>query len=138
MFVSFFMGFLTGLSVGAGAWLLREHAPFGLKEDEKYLLAAAKAARGRLIIRRETASTGETLLLLKEFPNPRRIEDHQQIEKLLAMKFLVADPSGLPGRYTLTKVGAKRSDRLPDFPLQPVRAGSWFNSISRPLRGVRR
>ncbi|MBK8791864.1 MAG: hypothetical protein IPN59_01705 [Holophaga sp.] len=139
MLISFTLGCLCGLAMGIGGCLLkgRLHNPLG--EDEKYLLAAARAANGRLILRQEKASSGTPLLLLKEYPNPRRMEAHGQIDQLLKRKLLIPDPSGIPDRYQLTPAGRQRSEQLPEFPLQPVRQGSWFNSISRPpQRFVRR
>lgn len=138
MLIPFFLGFLCGLLASVIGWRLKDHFQLTLKDDEKYLLTASRAAKGRLILRREQALTGETLLLLKEFPNPRRMEDQGQVERLLARKLLVPDPSGVPDRYLLTPKGRKRCEGLPAFPLQLVRQGSWFNSISQPLRRVRR
>jgi len=136
VFVSFLLGLACGLAIVSLRSLFRNgfHLPLG--EDEKYLLAAARAASGRLILKQDSGTSGTSILLLKEFPNPRRIENTLQIEKLLARKFIQADASGVPGRYTLTPAGMKCSRTLPDFPLQPVRPGSsWFNSISRrPVR----
>lgn len=133
--IAFVLGLACGLSALGLAGLFRRGFRMPLGEDEKYLLAAARAAKGRLILKQDGGS-GSSLLLLKEFPNPRRIENTLQIETLLARKYLQPDASGIPGRYTLTTAGWALSQKLPEFPLQPVRSGAtWFNSISRrPLR----
>lgn len=136
MFVSFTIGLLCGLSLGAVPWVLQRHGSLFLGEDEKYLLAAARAANGRLILRHD--ASGPSLLLLKEYPNPRRMEDQGQIQRLIDRKLLAEDPSGTPDRYVLTSAGRKASERLPEFPLQPVRQGSWFNSLSTPVRRMRK
>jgi len=134
MFIPFTLGLLCGLAFAGGLWLFRGSFQSSLGDDESYFLAAARAANGRLILRRDRAASGAPLLILKEFPNPRRIENRGQIKALLARKLLAPDPAGIPDRYVLTQAGQKRAERLPVFPLEVVRQGSWFNSISRPVR----
>lgn len=138
MFISALAGFLAGLVVGALGWHWLGSRPRALKGDEAYLLAAAFAAEGRLRIRREAAPSGERLLLLKEFPNPRRMVDRGQVGRLLTLQLLAPDPSGLEDRYLLTAEGRRRAEALPPFPLPLTRPGSWFNSISKPRRRVPR
>ncbi len=136
---AFILGFLCGASLLALRPLLSGGRLRPLGEDEKYLLAAAGAASGRLILRQETAPGGPPLLMLKEYPNPRRMESRDQVQQLLDRKLITPDHSGVPGRYVLTPTGWTRAKRLPEFPLRPVRQGSWFNSISRrPARALRR
>jgi len=137
--VVFLLGFSCGL-VAMGLW---QHFRQGftplLGDDEKYLLAAARAANGRLILKEDRGMSGTPILLLKEFPNPRRIEDKGLLEKLVGRRLIQVDGSGAAGRYLLTARGWTCSQKLPEFPLQPIRPGSWFNSISRkPQRIVRR
>ncbi|MDP2877386.1 MAG: hypothetical protein Q8O00_14460 [Holophaga sp.] len=134
MFIPFTLGLICGLTLAAGLWLLRDRLLSPMGDDEGYLLAAARAANGRLLLRRDQASSGASLLLLKEFPNPRRIENRGQIKTLLDRKLLEPDPSGIPDRYVLTQAGQKRAERLPVFPLELVRQGSWFNSVSKPVK----
>jgi hypothetical protein len=134
--LAFALGLLCGLSVPWLRGAFRHGLRLPLGEDENYLLAAARAAKGRLILKLEAGSAPSSLLLLKEFPNPRRIENTLQIEKLLARNYIQPDPSGIAGRYVLTTRGWALSQKLPEFPLQPIRSGAtWFNSISRrPVR----
>ena len=132
VFIAFLLGFVCGLSALGLRAVLKTgfHLPLG--EDEKYLIAAARAAEGRLILTQGAGTSGTSLILLKEFPNPRRLENTLQVEKLLARKFIQPDGSGLPGHYTLTPAGSAQGRKLPDFPLKPLRPGaSWFNSVSR-------
>ncbi len=131
VFIAFLLGFFCGLSVLGLRAVFKNGFSLPLGEDEKYLLAAARAAEGHLVLRLDSGTSGTSLLLLKEFPNPRRLENTLQIETLLARKFLQPDVSGLPGQYTLTPLGWTRSQKLPAFPLQRLRPGaSWFNSVS--------
>jgi hypothetical protein len=136
--VIFFVGFGCGLLAAWGGFHLRQQLS-RLGEDEKYLLAAARVARGRLIEKQDQGVSGTPILLLKEFPNPKPIQDKGQISRLVERHLLQADASGIPGRYALTPEGWRASEKLPEFPLPLVRQGSWFNSISRrPQRVVRR
>lgn len=128
---AFILGFICGISILPLRTLLKNGFALSLSEDEKYLLSAARAANGRLILKQDQGTSGTPIILLKEFPNPRRIEAAGLIEKMVARKLIQLDISGVPGRYTLTSVGWARSQKLPDFPLQPIRPGSWFDSISR-------
>jgi len=131
--VAFLLGVACGLLLPRLRTLLKGGLRMPLGEDEKYLLRAARAAKGRLILKQASGSSGSSLLLLKEFPDTRRLENTMQIEKLLARKFIQADDSGKPGRFVLTSKGWAQSKDLPEFPLQPIRQGAWFNSISRSL-----
>jgi len=138
VFVAFLLGFACGLSLLGVRALLKRGIRLPLGEDEKYLLAAARAAKGRLILKLDSGNSRSSLLLLKEFPNPRRIENTLQIETLLSRKFIEPDSSGLPGRYVLTAAGWAQSKQLPEFPLQLSRQGAWFNSISRSIGRIAR
>ncbi|HEX9080628.1 MAG TPA: hypothetical protein VF768_00030 [Holophagaceae bacterium] len=134
----FVAGFACGLLAAAGGWHLHKGIA-RFSEDEKYLLAAARAARGRLILKQDQGPSGNPILLLKEFPNPRPIQDKGQISRLMDRRLLQADASGIPGRFVLTPEGWRRTQKLPEFPLPLIRQGSWFNSISRrPQRIARR
>jgi len=136
--VAFLVGVLCGLALRSLAPFLKGGFRLPLGEDEKYLLSAARAAKGRLILRQGRGSSSPSLLLLKEFPDTKRLENTMQIEKLLARKFIQPDDSGKSGRYVLTAKGWAQSKDLPEFPLQPIRQGAWFNSISRSLGRIPR
>lgn len=138
MHIAALLGFALGLVLGG--WLVhaRNRRATSLKDDEAYLLAAAHAAGGRLRIRRDVAPSGERLLVLKEFPNPRRILDRGQIGRLLAHGNLIQDPSGHEDHYRLTPLGLQRAQALPPFPLPRLRTGAWFNSLSRTRRRIAR
>lgn len=137
--LAFLLGVLCGLSLALGrssfrGLMLRLKNPLG--EDELYLLCAARLAAGRLILMKG-APGGR--LILKEFEDARPMENRGQIQRLLARQLIAPDPSGLSERFILTQAGWDRIRKLPAPPLQMVRKGNWFNSVSgkqrRPARG---
>lgn len=137
--LAFILGFISGTSILGLRKLLKNGFVLSLSEDERYLLSAARAANGRLILKQDRGTSGTPIILLKEFPNPRRIEATGLIEKMMDRKLIQLDISGVAGRFTLTSLGWMKSEKLPEFPLQPIRPGSWFDSVSRkPHRVVRR
>lgn len=132
--LAFLLGLLCGLSLALfrggleGLMLALKH-PLG--EDELYLLCAARAASGQLILMRG-APGGR--LILKEFEDPRLLENRGQIQRLLARRLIAPDPSGISERYVLTPAGWERLRRVPAPALKAVRRGNWFNSVSGRTR----
>lgn len=132
--LSFAGGVLCGIAARACWPWLRAAAGklrFRLSEDEKYLLAAARTAQGRLIFGTDPASADTTVLLLKEFTQHRSMENRGQVEGLLSRELIEVDDTGVPGRYVLTPKGWNRANKLPPLALVVSRQGDWFNSISR-------
>jgi len=130
--LSFFSGLLVGLSAAflgtsLKGWRIRLHNPVG--EEEKYLLAVARAAGGRLIAKEERAGA-EPLLILREVIDQRRLIAKGQMDRLLNRGLLNRDASGLPGRYTLSPEGWAFMKKVPPMDVEVRRAGNWFNSIS--------
>jgi len=138
--LSFVLGLLCGLCavfVGSSfkGWGVKLRNPLGV--DEKYLLTAARAAGGRLIVREEPEN-GLILLRLREVPGHPRMEKKEQMEHLLNRDLLKPDPTGLPGRFLLTATGWAFVKHLPALPVEVKRAGNWYNSISRKPRPLTR
>lgn len=132
--VAFLSGLLCGLALaflrtGLGGLLLKLKHPLG--EDELYLLCAARAANGRLILMKG-APGGR--LILREFEDAKPLENRGQIQRLLARQLIAPDPSGISERFILTPAGWNRIRKLPAPPLQIVRKGNWFNSVSGKQR----
>lgn len=137
MIVPFFIGFLLGLGVVFfkplfKAIKLRRQYPLG--EDEHYLLRAARTSGGRLIVRKETSSSGTSVIVLKELPDARRLDNVGQLECLTARHLIIPDNSGVAGRFILTPQGWAKVKRLPALALPLRRTGAWFNSISRQVK----
>ena len=128
------LSFLLGLAIGLSAaflgtslqdWKIRLRNPVG--DDEKYLLAVARAAGGRLIVKEDP---GTPILALREVADPTRLVTRGQVDRLLNRSLLKRDASGLPGRYSLSPEGWAFVKHLPALPVEIRRAGNWFNSIS--------
>jgi hypothetical protein len=134
---TFMGGFLFGLAARACFPMVKdslEKVFFRLGEDEKYLLAAARTAQGRLLFGSDPGSADTPLLQLKEFTQQRQIENLGQVERLFSQGLIEVDDSGVSGRYVLTLKGWKRANKLPPLALVVSRQGDWFNSISRRPR----
>lgn len=112
---------------------------YGLGEEEEFLLAAARAARGRLIFQLDPTSPSTLMLQLREFPLQRQLENLGQVEHLVAQGLVCLDKSGSPERYVLTPKGWSRAEKLPVLPMVAARQGPWYNSISpKPRRPKKR
>ena len=134
---TFIGGVLCGLLAKACYPMVKdslEKVVYRLGEDEKYLLAAARIAQGRLLFASDPGSADPPLLQLKEFPQERPIENLGQVERLFAQGLIEVDDSGVSGRYVLTLKGWNRANKLPPLALVVCRQGDWFNSISRRPR----
>jgi len=135
--VPFCIGFLLGLGVVFFKPLLKLiklRMQYPLGEDEHYLLRAARTSGGRLIVRKETSSTGASIIVLKELPDAKRLDNTGQLECLAARNLIIPDSSGVAGRYVLTSQGWAKVKHLPALALPLRRTGAWFNSISRQVK----
>lgn len=134
----FFMGFLVGLLCGLAAIMFRSSLDgivlrlrYPLGADERYLLCAARATGGRLILKTEEPGVAPAVILIRDLPGHRYLQRRDQLERLLKRGLLAPDPSGIPGRFMLTPPGWAVIKKLPPLPMEGNSRGSWFNSVSR-------